>query len=117
MKPGGSAKEGPHACGGRGGGRWGSGAAHLYVFYVSGRLRGARDSALLRARVGPLKKDLTCVGGSELGSYEDLMNVLRILASGCSFCCVLQGSEGLGGPDSSGAVALGGSAKEAPHVI
>ena len=24
----------------------------------------------LRPRVGPLKKDLTCVGGSELGSYE-----------------------------------------------
>ena len=31
--PGGFAKEGPHACGGSGGG-WGSGAAHLYMFYV-----------------------------------------------------------------------------------
>ena len=37
MIPGGSAKEGPHAYGGRGGGK-GSGAAHLYVFYVSWRL-------------------------------------------------------------------------------
>ena len=47
--------------------------------------------------VGPLKKDLTCVGGSELGSYEDLMNVSRILALGGSICRVLRGSEALGG--------------------
>ena len=48
-------------------------------------------------RGGPLKKDLTCVGGSELGSYEDLMNVSRILALGGWICRVLRGSEALGG--------------------
>ena len=47
--------------------------------------------------MGPLKKDLTCVGGSELGSYEDLMDVSRILAPGDSICCVLRGSEALWG--------------------
>ena len=36
-------------------------------------------------------------GGSELGSYEDLMNVSRNLAPGGSICSVLRGSEGLGG--------------------
>ena len=36
-------------------------------------------------------------GGSELGSYEDLMNVSRILALGGSICRVLRGSEALGG--------------------
>ena len=46
--------------------------------------------------MGPLKKDLTCVGGSELGSYEDLMNVWRILALGGSICLVLQRSEVMG---------------------
>ena len=41
--------------------------AHLYVFYVSGRLRGGTDSGKLRDRVGPLKKDLTRAGGGEVG--------------------------------------------------
>ena len=36
--------------------------AHLYVFYVYGRLRGGIDSGNLCDLVGPLKKDLTCVG-------------------------------------------------------
>ena len=48
-------------------------------------------------RVDPLKKILHVRGGSELGSYEDLMNVLRILALGGSICRVLRGSEALGG--------------------
>ena len=39
--------------------------AHLYVFYVSGRLRGGTDSGNLWERVGPLKKDLTRAGGGE----------------------------------------------------
>ena len=30
--------------------------AHLYVFYVSGRLRGGTHSGNLRARVGPLER-------------------------------------------------------------
>ena len=55
-------------------------------------------------------------GGSELGSYEDLMNVSRILAPGESICRVLRGSEALGGRMSNAAVAPGGSAKEGPHV-
>ena len=67
-------------------------------------------------RVGPLKKDLTCVGGSELGSYEDLMNVSRILAPGGSFCRILRGSEALGGTMSNGPLRLGGSDKEDFHV-
>ena len=55
-------------------------------------------------------------GGSELGSYEDLMNVLRILVLGGSFCRILRGSEALGGTMSNEAVSPGGSAKEGPHV-
>ena len=31
---------------------------HLYVFYLSGRLRGGTDSDDLRRRVGPLKETL-----------------------------------------------------------
>ena len=55
-------------------------------------------------------------GGSELGSYEDLMNVSRILALGGSICPVLGESGGLGGSDSNHASVSGGSAKEGPHV-
>ena len=55
-------------------------------------------------------------GGSELGSYEDLMNILRILALGGSICRVLRGSEALGGTMSNGVNRVGGSAKEGPHV-
>ena len=39
-------------------------------------------------------------GGSELGSYEDLLNVSRNLVLGVSVCFVLLGSEALGGPRS-----------------
>ena len=56
------------------------------------------------------------LGGAELGSYEDLMNVSRILALGGSICRVLQGSEALGGPRSTEAVKRGESAKDGPHV-
>ena len=35
----------------------------MYIFYVSGRLRGGADSGNLKGRVGPLKKDLTRAGG------------------------------------------------------
>ena len=66
--------------------------------------------------MGPLKKTLTCVGGSKLGSYEDLMNVSRILAPGGSICRVLSGSEALGVTMSNGPVRPGGPAKEDPHV-
>ena len=55
-------------------------------------------------------------GGSELGSYEYLMNVSRILAPGGSICRVLRGSEALGGTMSNGFVRPGGSAKEDPRV-
>ena len=90
--------------------------AHLYVFYVSGRLSGGRMSNHAVSAGGSAKETLSCVGGSGLGSYEDLMNVSKILALGGSTCRVLRGSEALGGLDSYGAVALGGSAKEGPHV-
>ena len=55
-------------------------------------------------------------GGSELGSYEDLMNVLRILALGGSICRVLRGSEAPGGRPSNQPKPPGGSAKEDPHA-
>ena len=72
-------------------------AAHLYVFYVSGRLSGGRPSNQPVRLVGSAKEGPHVRGGSELGSYEDLMNVLRILALGGSICRVLRGSEALGG--------------------
>ena len=65
---------------------------------------------------GSAKEGPHMCGGSELGSYEDLMNVLRILAPGGSFCRILRGSEALGGTMSNEAVSPGGSAKEGPHV-
>ena len=61
----------------------------LYVFYVSGRLRGGTDSDDLSPRVGPLKKDLTRAGGGEGG----------------------RGGERFRRPKSPG-----GSAKEGPHA-
>ena len=39
-------------------------------FTCRGGSRGVGCLTNLRPRVGPLKKDLTCVGGSELGLYE-----------------------------------------------
>ena len=65
-------------------------------FFKDLRLWGVHILTELCRRVGPLKKDLTCVGGSELGSHEDLMNVSRILVLGGSICYVLRGSEALG---------------------
>ena len=41
------------------------------MFYEGLRLWGAHILTKLRGRVGPLKKDLTCVGGSELGSFDE----------------------------------------------
>ena len=55
-------------------------------------------------------------GGSELVSYEDLMNVSRILVLGGSICRVLRGSEALGRSRFRHAKGAGGSAKEGPHV-
>ena len=37
---------------------WGLWEAHLYVFYVSGRIQGLQLLTNLRARVGPLPKNL-----------------------------------------------------------
>ena len=55
-------------------------------------------------------------GGAELGSYEDLMNVSRVLDLGGSICRVLRGPEALGDPRSNETVKPGGSVKEGPHV-
>ena len=84
--------------------------------YEGPRLWGGSGSNNVSAAGGSAKEGPHVRGGSELGSYEDLMNVLRILALGGSTCRVLRGSEALGGPHSYGAVAPGGSAKEGPHV-
>ena len=65
---------------------------------------------------GSAKEGPHARGGSELGSYEDLMNVSRILAPGGSFCRVLRGSEALGDTMSNAVKTAGGSAKEGPHV-
>ena len=61
------------------------------------RLRGGSGSNNVSVAGGSAKEGPHVRGGSELGSYEDLMNVLRILAPGGSFCRILQGSEALGG--------------------
>ena len=67
-----------------------------------------------KAAGGSAKEGPHVRGGSELGSYEDLMNVSRILALGGSICRVLRGSEALGGRPSNEAMRPGGSAKERP---
>ena len=86
------------------------------MFYGGLRLWGGLSLTKLCPQVGPLKKDLTCVGGSELRSYEGLMNVWRTLALGGSICCVSLVSEALKGSVSKGLSIPGGSAKEGPHV-
>ena len=48
---------------------------------------------------GSAKEGLHVRGGSELGSYEDFMNVSRILAPGGSFCRILRGSGALWVPN------------------
>ena len=52
------------------------------------------------------------MGGSELGSYEDLINVSRTLAPGGSFSRVLRDSEALGYPRSKEAVEPGDPLKK-----
>ena len=90
--------------------------ARSVVFYKGLRLWGGSHSNEAVAPGGSAKEGPRVRGGSELGSYEDLMNVSRILALGSSICNVLQGSEALGGSGANEAVSPGGSAKEGPHV-
>ena len=66
--------------------------------------------------MGPPKKDFTFVGGAELGPYEDLKNVLRILAMGGAICLVLRGFAVLGGSGFNGLKRPAGSRKERPRV-
>ena len=70
--------------------------ARSVVFYEGLRLWGGSGSNGLSRPGGPAKEGPHVRGGSELGSYEDLMNVSRILALGGSICHVLRGSEALG---------------------
>ena len=67
------------------------------MFYEGLRLWGARMSNEAMALGWSAKEGPHVRGGSELGSYEDLMNVSRILAPGGSICLVLRGSEALWG--------------------
>ena len=73
--------------------------ARSVAFYAALRLSGGRMSNAAVAPGGSAKEGPHVRGGSELGSYEDLMNVLRILALGGSICRVLRGSEAPGGSD------------------
>ena len=98
------------------------------VFYEGLRLWGGSASNGVSVREWSAKEGPHVRGGSELGSYEDLMNVSRILAPGGSICRVLRGSEALGGSfvrvlrgsealggrPSNEAGVRGGSAKEIP---
>ena len=67
------------------------------VFYEGLRLWGGPQSNDAKGAGGAAKEEPHVRGGSELGSYGDLMNVLRILSPGGSICRVLTGSEALGG--------------------
>ena len=67
-------------------------------------------------RGGSAKEGPYARGGSELGSYEDLMNVSRNLVRGGSICCVVRAYEALGGTLSNAVKRAGGSAKEDSHV-
>ena len=67
------------------------------MFYEGLRLWGGSVSRSLGIPGGSAKEGPHVRGGSELGSYEDLMTVMRILALGGSFCRVLRGSEVLWG--------------------
>ena len=66
------------------------------MFYKGLRLCGGSISNVAVIGSGSAKEGRHVRGGSELGSYEDLMNVSRILAPGGSICRVLRGSEALG---------------------
>ena len=68
------------------------------VFHEGLRLWGGSGSNEAVRPGGSANEGPHVRGGSELGSCEDLMNVLRILALGGSICRVLRGSEVLGGP-------------------
>ena len=67
------------------------------MFYEGLRLWGDSVSNGLSGPGGSAKEGPHVRGGSELGSYEDLMDVSRILALGGSICHVFEGSEALGG--------------------
>jgi len=67
------------------------------VFYKGLRLWGGSGSNKAVTRGWSAKEGPRVRGGSELKSYEDSMNVSRILALGGSICSVLRGSEALGG--------------------
>ena len=66
------------------------------MFYKDLRLLEDRMSNHANAPGGSAKEGHHVRGGSELGSYEDLMNVLRILALGGSIGRVLRRSEAFG---------------------
>ena len=74
--------------------------AQSAVFFEGLRLWGGPDFSQVCIVGGSAKEGPHVRGGSELGSYEDLMKVLRNLALGGSVCRVLRGSEVLGGPRS-----------------
>ena len=71
--------------------------AQSVVLYEGLRLWGGLDSYGAVKLGGSAKEGPHVRGGSELGSYEDLMNVSKILALGGSICHVLRGSEAFGG--------------------
>ena len=71
--------------------------ARSVMFYEGMRLWEGSGSNRVKRPSGSAKEGPHVRGGSELGSYEDLMNVSRILALGGSICRFLRGSEALGG--------------------
>ena len=103
---GGSAKEGPHV---RGGSVLGSCEDFMHVSRILALggsicrvLRGSEALGDPRSNEavtlgGCVKEGPHVRGTSELGSYDDLMNVSRILALGGSFVRVLRVGEALGG--------------------
>ena len=71
--------------------------AQSVVFYEGLRLLGGPDSNQPKNPGGSAKEGPHVREGSELGSYEHLINVLRILALGGSICCILRVWKALGG--------------------
>ena len=67
------------------------------MFYEGLRLWGGSGSNGVDRGGGSAKEGPHVRGESELGSYEDLMNVLRILAPGGTFWCVLRACDVLWG--------------------
>ena len=70
--------------------------ARCVVFYEGLRLWGGSGSNEAVAPGWSDKEGPHVRGGSELGSYEDLTNLSRILALRGSICRVLRGYEALG---------------------